>query len=109
MKVTKILDKIITTINSLQDLCKNIELIIYLAKEIHQKNKDINKLRPKDIKIDNPYIILGVSPDDSIKLIKKIYKLKAKEYHPDVGGDNEKFIMLDRAYKEILSRKRREK
>lgn len=54
----------------------------------------------------NPYEILGVSKDTPIDEIKKIYRKKAKEYHPDVSnGDKdleEKFKEVSQAY-EILS------
>ena len=45
---------------------------------------------------------LGVSPDDPIELIKRVYANKSQFYHPDKGGDPEKFKRLDKAYKLIL-------
>lgn len=34
--------------------------------------------------IDDPYKVLGLSPDSSAEEIKKAYRKKAKEYHPDL-------------------------
>jgi len=57
----------------------------------------------------NYYDILGVSKDASTDEIKKAYRKKAIEHHPDKGGDESKFRESAEAY-EILSddSKRRE-
>lgn len=52
--------------------------------------------------MDNLYDILGVSKDADIKEIKKAYKKKAIETHPDKGGDEELFKKVQEAY-EVLS------
>lgn len=51
------------------------------------------------------YSILGVQPGASKDDIKKAYKKLAMKYHPDRGGDEEKFKEVTEAY-EILSGKR---
>ena len=48
------------------------------------------------------YDILGVSPDDPIDLIKSVYQRKSMFYHPDKGGDPEKFKRLTKAYELIM-------
>lgn len=48
------------------------------------------------------YAILGVSPDASTEEIKRAYRRKAREIHPDAGGDEEAFKEVTRAYR-ILS------
>ncbi len=53
------------------------------------------------------YDILGVSPDDPVDLIKDVYRRKSMYYHPDKGGDQEKFKRLNNAYELIM--KTREK
>ena len=47
------------------------------------------------------YGILGASPDDPDVLIKDIYRRKATFYHPDKGGDENKFKRLQKAYEVI--------
>jgi DnaJ-class molecular chaperone len=48
------------------------------------------------------YQVLGVSKNSSAEEIKKAYRKKALEYHPDRGGDQEKFKEVNQAY-QILS------
>lgn len=50
----------------------------------------------------NYYEILGVEKNSTPDEIKKAYRKKAIEHHPDKGGDEEKFKELAEAY-EILS------
>jgi len=47
------------------------------------------------------YGIVGTSPDDPIDLIKDIYRRKVTFYHPDKGGDPNKFKRLQNAYEVI--------
>ncbi len=51
----------------------------------------------------DPYYIIGVTRSDSNEVIKQVYKLKAKLYHPDNQdtGDNEKFIQLEKAWRVV--------
>ncbi|MCQ2193908.1 MAG: J domain-containing protein [Paludibacteraceae bacterium] len=52
--------------------------------------------------------ILGVQPDASIEEIKKAYKRKAKEFHPDFNPSptaHEDFIKINEAYVQLTSRK----
>lgn len=48
------------------------------------------------------YDILGVSPDDPIDLVESVYRKKSMFYHPDKGGDAEKFKRLNNAYETIM-------
>lgn len=50
----------------------------------------------------NLYDILGVGEDATPEEIKLAYRTKAKSCHPDLGGNEQEFIELQKAY-EILS------
>ena len=56
--------------------------------------------------MDNPYRILSVPPDATEEEIKRAYRAKAQEYHPDRAGDSAitraKFLQLKEAY-DLLS------
>jgi DnaJ-domain-containing protein 1 len=49
------------------------------------------------------YDILGAAPDDPVDLVKDLYKKKAGYYHPDKGGDPDKFKRLQEAYDLIMA------
>jgi len=40
---------------------------------------------------ESAYVVLGVSADDDIKAIKKVYRKLVREYHPDLNPDNIEF------------------
>ena len=46
----------------------------------------------------DPYAILGVHRNADAAAIKRAYKQKAKEHHPDRGGDSNKFAEISNAY-----------
>ena len=66
------------------------------------------KSRPRLSKFENDCLkVLQLEKDilassSHIKKIKKAYKRMAKIYHPDVGGDAEKFKKLNAAHKQML-------
>ena len=63
--------------------------------------------------IDDPYKVLGVSPDASDEEIKRAYRKLAKQYHPDLNPDNkeaeEKFKEVNEAYAVLSDKEKRQK
>lgn len=57
----------------------------------------------------NPYKILNVKEAASAENIKKAYREKAKETHPDAGGTNEDFQRLSAAYAVLSDPKARKR
>ena len=49
----------------------------------------------------NPYEILGVANGTSVEQCRKAAKKLSIKYHPDNGGDTEKFIAIQEALKQI--------
>ena len=58
---------------------------------------------------EDPYFVLGVSREMTLKEIKKAYFHKAKKYHPDLNPDDERaqkmFLQIQSAYRTIESEK----
>ena len=54
------------------------------------------------------YKTLGVSKNATAEEIKKAYRQKARENHPDAGGDEEKFKDINEAYEVLSDEKKRE-
>lgn len=50
----------------------------------------------------NDYQILGLEKGASLQAIKIAYKALAKKLHPDIGGDNEKFVITQMAYHRLV-------
>ena len=51
--------------------------------------------------IPSPYSVLGVAPSASREEIQRAYREKAKETHPDRGGDEKAFIQVQQAYERL--------
>jgi len=50
---------------------------------------------------------LGLKHPTSLPEIKQAYRLQAKKYHPDQGGQAERFLHLQQAYLTALKSHRR--
>lgn len=55
----------------------------------------------------NFYDVLGVSRDASDKEIKTAFRKLAQKYHPDAGGDEQKFKEISEAYETLSDEKKR--
>ena len=53
---------------------------------------------------ENPYQILGISPNVDQQNLKKAYKKMAIQYHPDKGGSPEIFKKITQAYIYVLDK-----
>jgi curved DNA-binding protein CbpA len=51
--------------------------------------------------VDSPFDILGIDPDANEEEVKRAYRRRAKETHPDRGGSAEGFLLVRTAYEEI--------
>jgi curved DNA-binding protein CbpA len=51
--------------------------------------------------------ILGVEPRATVEEIKRAFRKRALETHPDRGGDAELFRSVQRAYEQALARRAR--
>ena len=54
------------------------------------------------------YNVLGVSKSASEKDLKNAFKKKAMQYHPDKGGDPEKFKQINEAYQNLSDPQKRQ-
>ncbi len=57
---------------------------------------------------DDPSTILEVPPSASLDEIHAAFRKKARQHHPDLGGDRQKFQELTAAYEELVRRKEAE-
>jgi DnaJ-class molecular chaperone len=49
--------------------------------------------------MNNYYQILGCQPNSAPEGLRKAWRKKCREHHPDLGGSNEKFLEIMHAYK----------
>ena len=51
------------------------------------------------------YQLLGITPSATLEEIREAYRRKAKQYHPDKGGDPDMMRALTEAYQKLLRRR----
>lgn len=51
----------------------------------------------------SPYEVLGVDPDDDADTVKRAYRSRVKDVHPDHGGSAREFRRVTAAYRAITS------
>lgn len=69
----------------------------------HKNNTNKNKRQRKSMTIKKAQNILDMSGDITNSKVKKSYKRKVKETHPDVGGSEEEFKKTEKAKETLLS------
>lgn len=52
----------------------------------------------------NPYQVLGVTPGTSHDELRRAWRRRALETHPDHGGDDASFSLVHRAYASLSTR-----
>lgn len=66
-----------------------------VQKELSLEEWLMSKQEYKHIFSESPYIVIGVSPNDDFKTMKKAYRKLAQEYHPDKHREeSEKYTIL---------------
>jgi curved DNA-binding protein CbpA len=53
------------------------------------------------VEIRNPYEVLEIRNDASLKVAEAAYKAKVRRLHPDAGGSHEHMKILNQAIEEI--------
>ena len=56
----------------------------------------------------DPYTLLGVDQSSSDQDIKQAFRKLAVKYHPDRGGDENKFKEINEAYDKIKTQEKRQ-
>lgn len=72
----------------------------YIIHVYYQYYKD-NGIIPEGIYDVTLLSSLGLPPDSNLETIKSKFRELAKRYHPDLGGDSNKFIELVNTYKRL--------
>ncbi|MBF0549158.1 MAG: J domain-containing protein [Deltaproteobacteria bacterium] len=49
-----------------------------------------------------PLAVLGLTPPCTIRDIKRAFRIKSKQLHPDLGGDQNAFVLLRQSYEKAL-------
>ena len=56
---------------------------------------------PETVKEDRDLAVLGLMAGASLELVKAAYRVKAKEHHPDRGGNVETMTKVNNAYERL--------
>ena len=86
---------------------------------ITPKDKASRRVKDNGMKSENPYRVLGVAPGADFEEVKRHYKEKAREYHPDrfsndqvpvemIEFANQMMSRINQAFQEIRSERKEE-
>jgi DnaJ-domain-containing protein 1 len=92
-------------IRSIKTVCRIQSLDFQLLQEkLIPASRALGLTLPSNTQVDY-YNLLGISPEAGASEIKKAFREKAYEVHPDTSsqghGDNEKFVQLSAAYQTL--------
>jgi len=81
----------------------------YIKSFIDGKRFYAPPLKKSSVTLDEAITIFGIKKDTLKKMSRRglttLYRRMAKKYHPDKGGEHDKFIKLTEAYQELLKNK----
>jgi hypothetical protein len=81
----------------------------YLGEFMRWQQSHRSMPAPKRMDVGAACKVLGMSREEALKLHRKdlirLYRKKAKEHHPDRGGDKESFIQMTEAFACLLEQK----
>jgi len=81
----------------------------YIRDYMDSKRAYIPPHRKSSVILKETSIIFGVKEDDLKKMtgqaLTRLYRQMAQKFHPDKGGEKEKFVKLSEAYNELLKSK----
>lgn len=72
-------------------------------REYYKYYREQNTGRPIDRNMQNAIKLLGLEEDFTESDVKKAYRKLARKHHPDVGGLEENFKRLNKAYQYIIN------
>jgi hypothetical protein len=84
------------------DHLKLKEIINEYYYEVYYQSFKENGFSISSLYDSNLLSVLGLQPGADLDEIKKRYRELALKYHPDKGGDSDKFIELFDAYKKLM-------
>lgn len=94
---------------------QEMQMLVFIGNHLGISSHDFNSLRAMfEVTADSDYIILEVDNNATEEMVKKAYRKKAMEFHPDrvVGLNeaekkvaNEKFIRVQKAYENIKAKR----
>ena len=100
-QVNKDIEKKVT----IEDNSRNYEVKNnYQNEEQYEEQPDDNSYQEEDLRKYDPYEILGIEKNADINRIRKAFKKRALQYHPDRGGNPKIFKIIEESYQQLLDK-----